>query len=209
LKLYTEQDKDKKKFSLMPCWNILKGEDKWAAKMVEIAELEKLEKCKKKQKAAKVSRPRDEEGTNTEQAVTDVVGQETQARKRSDGIKKVKENHRRGGAEACVEAFDKMWAKKEESDKEKEKAKQERFIAALDVDKEALALEKIRADADLKRADAEQKRAEAEQKRAEAELLKQEKDIMLADNNGLNPAQLQWLQMMQKDIVAKRLGNQV
>ena len=79
----------------MPCWNILKGEDKWAAKMVEIAELEKLEKCKKKQKAAKVSRPRDEEGTNTEQAVTDVVGQETQARKRSDGIKKVKENHRR------------------------------------------------------------------------------------------------------------------
>jgi len=208
LKMYTEIE-DKKGFTLMPCWKILKGEDKWAAKMVEIAELEKLEKCKKKQKAAKVSRPRDEEGTNTEQAVTDVVGQETQARKRSDGIKKVKENHRRGGAEACVEAFDKMWAKKEESDKEKEKAKQERFIAALDVDKEALALEKIRADVDLKRADAEQKRAEAEQKRAEAELLKQEKDIMLADNNGLNPAQLQWLQMMQKDIVAKRLGNQV
>jgi hypothetical protein len=97
LKLYTEQDKDKKKFSLMPCWNILKGEDKWAAKMVELAELEKLEKSKKKQKAAKVSRPRDEEGTNNEQAVTDAVGQETQARKRSDGIKKVKENLRRGG----------------------------------------------------------------------------------------------------------------
>jgi hypothetical protein len=28
----------------MPCWNILKGEDKWAAKMVELAELEKQEK---------------------------------------------------------------------------------------------------------------------------------------------------------------------
>jgi hypothetical protein len=209
LKLYTEQDKDKKKFSLMPCWNILKGEDKWAAKMVEIAELEKLEKAKKNQKAAKVSRPRDEEVTNTEQAVTDVVGHETQARKRSDGIKKVKANLRGGAVEACVEAIDKMWAKKEESDKEKEKAKHERFVAALDVDKEALALERIRADADLKRADAEQKRAEAEHKRAEAELLKEEKDIMLADNKGLNPAQLQWLQMMQKEIVAKRLGNQV
>ena len=30
----------------MPCWNILKGEDKWAARMVEIAEVEKLEKAK-------------------------------------------------------------------------------------------------------------------------------------------------------------------
>jgi hypothetical protein len=61
----------------------------------------------------------------------------------------VKANLRGGGGEACMEAIQKMWAKKEESDKEKEKAKQERFVTALDVDKEALALEKIRADAHL------------------------------------------------------------
>jgi len=77
MKLYIDEDKDKKKFTLMPCWNILKGEDKWAARMVEIAEVEKLEKAKKNQKATKVSRPRDEEGTNTEKAVTDDVGEET------------------------------------------------------------------------------------------------------------------------------------
>lgn len=207
-KLYIEQDKEKKKFTLIPCWNILKDQDKWAAKMVEIAELEKLEKTKKTQKAANVSRPRDEEETNTETAATDADGQETRPRKRSDGIKKVKANLRGGGAKVCAEAIDKMWAKKEETDKEKEKSKHERFVAALEVDKENLALEKTRAEAELKRADADQKRAEAEQKRAEAELLKQEKDIMLASNIGLNPAQLQWLKMMQEDIVAKRCGNQ-
>lgn len=207
-KLYMEEDKDKKKFTLIPCWNVLKDEDKWAAKMVEIAELEKLEKNKKTQKASKESRPRDEEETSSEKSAAAADVPETQPRKRSDGIKKVKANLRGGGAEVCAEAIDKMWAKKEETDKEKEKSKQERFVAALEVDKENLALEKTRAEAELKRADADQKRAEAEQKRAEAELLKQEKDIMLASFNGLNPAQLQWLKMMQEDIVAKRCGTQ-
>jgi hypothetical protein len=123
LKMYEGLDKDKKKFTLMPCWNILKGEDKWKAKMVELAELEKLAANNKKKKSGKVSRPRDEEGTNNEQAIIDVVGQQTEARKRPDRIKKVKENLRRGGGEACLEALDKMWAKKEALDNEKEKAK--------------------------------------------------------------------------------------
>ena len=34
-----------------------------------------------------------------------------------------------------MEALDKMWAKKEAFDKEKEKAKEERFMASLEVDK--------------------------------------------------------------------------
>jgi hypothetical protein len=185
----------------MPCWNILKGEDKWAAKMVELAELEKQEKkSNKKQKAATVSRPRDEEGTNNEQAVTYVVGQQTEARKKPDGIKKAKENLRRGGGEACLEALDKIWAKMEVLDNEKEKAKQERFMASLEIDKEAQELEKKRVQIDKKKAD-------AEQKRAEAELLKEEKEIMLADMTTLNPMQLQWLETMQKQIVARRLAN--
>ena len=40
-----------------------------------------------------------------------------------------------------MEALDKMWAKKEAFDKEKEKAKEERFMASLEVDKAALELE--------------------------------------------------------------------
>jgi hypothetical protein len=195
-KLYTSLDKDKKSFGLDHCWNILKGEDKWKAKMVELAELEKLAASKKNKKATKNSRPRDEGANSNEQVVAaDAEAVESEPRKRSDGIKKVKENHRRGGAEACVQALDKMWAKKEESDKEKEKAKQERFMASLELDKQALELEKKRADAELKR--------------AEADLLKQEKEIMMANKAGLDTLQLEWLQMMQKEIVAKRLGKSI
>ena len=91
-----------------------------------------------------MSRPRDIEATNNE-AVTDDVAQETETRKRPEGIKEAK-GLRRGGGEACMEALDKMWAK-EAFDKEKEKAKEERFMASeerfmasLEVEKAALDL---------------------------------------------------------------------
>ena len=155
-KMYTELDKDKKSFTLIPCWNILKEEDKWKAKMIELAELEK-QADKKKNKSTKVSRPRDE-ATNNE-AITDAAAQQIEERKRPQGIKKAKEGLRRGGGKACMEALDKMWAKKEAFDKEKEKAKEERFMASLEVDKAALELEK--------------KRVSNEEKKAEAELLKE------------------------------------
>ena len=95
-----------------------------------------------------MSRPRDIEATNNE-AVTDDVAQETETRKRPEGIKEAK-GLRRGGGEACMEALDKMWAKewaKEAFDKEKEKANEERFMASeerfmasLEVEKAALDL---------------------------------------------------------------------
>lgn len=203
-KLYTSQDKEKKTFGLDHCWNILKKEDKWKAKMVELAEVEKLAASKKNKKAAKNSRPRDEGGNSNEQVVAaDGESAETEQRKRSNGIKKVKANNRRGGGEACVQALDNMWAKKEESDKEKEKAKQERFMASLEVDKQALELDKKRAEAELKRSD-------AELKRAAADLLKQEKEIMMANKVGLDTLQLEWLEMMQQEIVEnKRLGKSI
>jgi len=86
-KMYMELDKDKKSFTLIPCWNILKEEDKWKAKMKELAELEK-QADKKKNKSTKVSRPRDE-ATNNE-AITDAAAQSTEERKRPQGIKKQK-----------------------------------------------------------------------------------------------------------------------
>ena len=104
-----------------------------------------------------MSRPRDE-ATNNE-AITDAAAQQIEERKRPQGMKKAKEGLRRGGGEACMEALDKMWAKKEAFDKEKEKAKEERFMASLEVDKAALELEK--------------KRVSNEEKKAEAELLKE------------------------------------
>jgi hypothetical protein len=53
----------------------------------------------------------------------------------------------------------------------------------------------------------EKKRAESEDKRAEAELMKQEKEIMLVDITFLNTLQREWLDIMKKDIVARRRGN--
>jgi len=195
LKMYTEIE-DKKGFTLMPCWKILKGEDKWAAKRIELAELEKLAKQKINKNTKKASRPREEEeATNNDEAMVG-ADQETQAkeaRKRPDGVKKAKEALRRGGAEACMEALDKMWAKKEAFDMEKEKAKEERFLASLELDKATLELEK--------------KRVANDEKRAEAELMKEEKEIMLVDKRSLDPLQLQWCEMMQKKIMSRLSPN--
>ena len=135
-KMYQELDKDNKSFTLIHCWNILKEEDKWKAKRIELAELEKA--------------------------------------------------LRRGGGEACMEALDKMWAKKEAFDKEKEKAKQERFMASLELEK---------------------KRVSNEEKKAEADLIKQEKEIMSIDITSLNPLQRQYYETMQQKIVARHLAN--
>jgi hypothetical protein len=88
-KYYADLDKDKKPFALDHCWNILKGEDKWKAKMAELVELEKLAASKKKQKTTKVSRPRDEGAGNDVEVIACDVGQTEPTRKRSDGIKKV------------------------------------------------------------------------------------------------------------------------
>jgi len=181
-----ELDKDKKTFGLLHCWTILKEEDKWKAKMIELAELEKEKQAIKKKQ--KVSRPREEEATNNDQVV-EVDAEETVPRKRLEGIKKAKENLRRGGGEACMEALDKMMAKREVL----EKAKEARFMASLEVEKAALELEK--------------KRVASEEKKAEAKLLKEEKDIMLADMSSLTPTQRAWVEKKQKMIMEKMEEN--
>ena len=67
-------------------------------------------------------RPRDEGATNNDHVI-EVDAEEIVPTKRSEGIKKAKEKLRRGGGEVCMEAVDRMWAKKEVLDKEKEKPK--------------------------------------------------------------------------------------
>lgn len=47
-KMYVNLDKEHKSFVLEHCWKILKGEDKWKSKMLELAELEKLAAKKKR-----------------------------------------------------------------------------------------------------------------------------------------------------------------
>ena len=40
-----------------------------------------------------------------------------------------------------MEALDKMWSKKEAFDKEKEKAKEERFLVALEIEKRRVSID--------------------------------------------------------------------
>jgi hypothetical protein len=75
-----------------------------------------------------------------------------------------------------MEALDKMWAKKEAFDMEKEKKKEERFLASLELEK---------------------KRVSVEEKRAESDLIKEEKEIMSMDMTSLTPLQQQYYEMMQ------------
>ena len=140
---------------------------------------------RKKKPSTKDKRPRGEEETQNNE-LEDIVDEETAAKKRLEGIKKAKQNLRRGGGEACMEALDKMMAKKEVLDKEKEKSKEERFLATLELEK---------------------KRVANEEKIAQAKLLKEEKEIMLADLSSLNPMQRQWIEKMQKKIMEKDLDN--
>jgi hypothetical protein len=186
-KMFQSLDNENKAFTLIHCWNILKDEDKWKAKRLELAELEK-QPNKKKQKSTKMSRPRDDEATNNEEVPEDVAPQ-TESKKRPQGIKKAKEALRRGGGEACMEALDNMWAKKEAFDKEIEKAKEERFNIALE-------LEKKRVSAEEKKAEAKLIKVSAQDKKAEAELIKEEKEIMSIDMTSLSPLQRQYYETM-------------
>ena len=108
-------------------------------------------------------------------------GAPVQEEKRPPGQKKAKEALKRGGGQACMEALDKIWAKKEAFDREKEKKKEERFLASLELEK----------------------------KRVEADLMEKEDKIMSTDIilYSLTTTQLQYYQIMQAKIVAHRLSN--
>lgn len=132
--MYKGLDQENKAFTLIHCWNKLKDEDKWKAKRRELADQEKRNK-NKKQKVHTQSTPRQ----HIEAQANDNAPVQAQAEgapvqegeKRLPGQKKAKEALKRGGGQACMEALDKMWAKKEAFDREKEKKKEERFLASL------------------------------------------------------------------------------
>jgi hypothetical protein len=82
--MYVNLDKEHKSFVLEHCWKILKGEDKWKSKMLELAELEKLAANKKKKGATKEKRSREEEVTQNND-LEQVGDEEAAPKKRPDG----------------------------------------------------------------------------------------------------------------------------
>jgi len=189
--MYTGVDEEKKSFTLLHCWNRLKDEDKWKTKRIELAEQQK-QATKKKQKTTKDSTPNNVQA-NINDKVQEIAAPSSEDRKRPMGQKRAKEAFRRGGADACIEALDKMWEKKEAFDRERDKEKKERYMASIEVEKASLELEK--------------KRLSNEEKKIEADLLKEEKEIMLADKSSLDQDQLQWLEIMKKKILARHMAN--
>jgi hypothetical protein len=97
-------------------------------------------KNKKKQKINADSMPANVQVNNNED-VTEIPPPKSEARKRPMGSKKAKEALRRGGGEACMEAFDKMWDKNEAFETEKENKKEERFMASFELEKKRLSLD--------------------------------------------------------------------
>jgi len=190
--MYKGLDQDNKSLTLIHCWNKLKDEDKWKTKRRELVEQEKRNK-NKKQKVHAQSTPRQQTGAQANddahvQAQAEGALVQEDAEKRPPGEKKAKEALKRGGGEACMEALDKMWAKKEAFDREKEKKKEERYLASLALEKYRLSLE---------------------EKKVESDLLEKEDKIMSMDmtSSSLTPTQLQYYQIMQDKIVARHLSN--
>ena len=191
--MYKQLDQDNKSFTLIHCWNKLKDEDNWKTKRRELVEQEKRNK-NKKQKVHAQSTPRQQTGAQANddapvQAQAEGALVQEDAEKRPPGQKKAKEALKRGGGEACMEALDKMWAKKEAFDREKEKKKEERYLASLELQKYRLPLE---------------------EKKVESDLMEKEDKIMSMDmtSSSLTPTQLQYYQIMQDKIVARHLSNQ-
>ena len=58
-----------------------------------------------------------------------------------------------------------------------------------------------------KRLHLKKKGVHLKKKKAEADLLKEENAIMFVDKRTLDPLQLQYIEMMQKKIIARRMEN--
>ena len=169
----------------------------------------------KKQKATMDSSPRTSTPINVERShntVTDNTPPENDQRKRPMGKKKAKEALRRGGGEACVEALDYLWAKKRESDAEKEQKKEERYNQSYALDRERLELEKRRVQAEEARAANEAKNLEIKERELEHKenelqhkRMLDEERIMTMEIASLPTLQQQFYKSQQNKIIARHV----
>ncbi|KAL6620077.1 hypothetical protein ACP70R_035216 [Stipagrostis hirtigluma subsp. patula] len=145
LRLFKAEDKEHKSFQFMHCWNILRNEPKWREKQNQLtAEKQPSNKRPKAnmESTLPTSNPIDVDSRNND--IGENGPPETEVSKRPMGKKKAKAALRRGGGETCVEALDNLWAKKKESDAEKEQKKDERYKQSFELEKERLQLEQKR-----------------------------------------------------------------
>ncbi|PUZ75104.1 hypothetical protein GQ55_1G122400 [Panicum hallii var. hallii] len=129
--LYKEEDKEKKSFQLLHCWNILRHEPKWHQKLSQMAEIKYSQKKNKALDDSILDLTGNKNDDLPNASNNDIATPEGDAPKRPMGRKKAKQLLHRGGGDACIEALDQMWEKKKKADAEKEAKKEERCSQIL------------------------------------------------------------------------------
>jgi hypothetical protein len=175
--LYKSEDEHNKSFQFMHCWNKLKTQPKWLAKLDELAVVkasnnkQKRSLCNAKLNATLPSK--------TGQG--DVEGQEANALIRPIGKKKAKAALIHEKKKSVTTTLENMWAQKKESDEEKEVKKEERFNKAFALEQERAANEKAALVLDQERAANEKLLLEARIQEVQLQKKRDEERIMTMD----------------------------
>ncbi|XP_062185633.1 glutathione S-transferase T2-like [Phragmites australis] len=199
--LYKEKDKQHRSFQMLHCWNLLKHNEKWISRAVEM-------NAKKQKTTAKSSPSTSSPSTNSNSCeghhdALDLEN-ETVTMRRPTGRKAEKEKLRRGGDNLYKEALDNLWAKKEEAEAVKEKKKEERYERAYALEQERLAIEGRAYELDKEKVAIEAKKLEVKSQAIELKRIKEEERIMFIDLSGMSEAQKQYYMSLQNEILTRR-----
>jgi len=135
--LYKSEDEHGKAFQFMHCWNKLRTQPKWLAKIDELAA---GKTSNKKQKTSSTADPSETLPSETEPGAVD--GLEANALTRPIG-KKAKAALLQEKKKSVTATLENMWAQKKETDGEKELKKEERFNKAFALEQDRVANEKL------------------------------------------------------------------
>ncbi|PUZ51260.1 hypothetical protein GQ55_6G168200 [Panicum hallii var. hallii] len=136
--LYKSKDEHSKAFQFMHCWNKLRTQPKWLAKVDELAV---AKTSNKKQKTSSTTYPSATLPSEIGQGA--IEGLEANALTRLIGKKNAKAALLQEKKKSVATTLENMWAQKKETDGEKELKKDERFNRAFALEQDRVANEKL------------------------------------------------------------------